>query len=155
MRKSIRSLFAAAVIAAAATVAFAGGFFLELGNPDASPQARARNAVVTLRAVGCGEPAKALVTGTAIGVVNGKRQSIPLSLFSLKEPGMHAVTQQWPAEGQWVLQFVAKEGGRVTSTLVPAEGPRVDRARAKWNHGEPSESDLNAMLASVTQQARQ
>ncbi len=155
MRKSIRPLFTAVLVTAAAAQLFAGGFFLQLGNPDASPEARTRHAVLTLKATGCGQPANAVVEGTAIGIVKGNRQSIPLKVFALKEPGMFGVTSQWPAEGQWVLRFVARESGRVTSVHVPASGDTVDRAKAKWNQGPASDSDLDAMLASTpTQQAR-
>src|SRR5262245_2573742 len=84
---------------------FAGGFYLQLGNPEASPEARKAGAVLTVKATGCGEPAKAQITGRAIGFVDGKRQEIELKVTPLSEPGMWAVAQQWPKEGRWVLEI--------------------------------------------------
>src|SRR5437764_533120 len=109
MRKSITALSAAAIVLAIAVPLLAGGFFVVLGNPDANPQAKALNAVLTIKAAGCHQPENATMTGTATGVVKGQRQTITLKVIALSEPGMYAVTQQWPAEGRWVLQFVATD----------------------------------------------
>jgi hypothetical protein len=83
---------------------FAGGFWLQVGNPEANPAAGKMGAVATIKAVGCHEPA------TAVGVVNGERRSIPLELKALGEPGTWALAQQWPSEGKWVIQLVGRNG---------------------------------------------
>ena len=44
---------------------------------------------------------------------------------------MYAVTQQWPAGGRWVLQFVGTDHDRVTSTLVATGPGRIERQTAK------------------------
>ena len=147
MNQSIRSLFAAAILLTAAVQLRAGGLFITLGNPDASAEATSRNAVLTLKLTGCGEPAKAVVDASAIGIVEGHRQTIPLRLIALSQPGTYAVTQQWPDKGRWVLQFVAKDGSRITSTLVAAGPKSVDRYGAKTAMRAPSEEDLAALLA--------
>src|SRR6185369_14783941 len=100
----------------------AGGFFLQLGNPEASAEARKNNAVLTILATGCHDPATAQVTGTAIGMVNGHRETIPLKLTKLSGVGMFALTQQWPKEGKWVIELVGKNSEQFTNTLVKA-GP--------------------------------
>src|SRR6266567_1382249 len=96
---------------------FAGGFFLQLGNPEANPESAKLNAVVTIKAIGCHDPAAAKVTATAVGVVNGERRTIPLEVKPLAEPGTYALTQQWPAQGKWVIQLVGKNGEQFTNTL--------------------------------------
>jgi len=150
MNQSIRSLFAAAILLTAAVQLHAGGLFITLGNPEASAEATSQHAVLTLKLTGCGEPAKAAVDASAIGMVDGHRQTIPLRLIALSEPGNYAVTQQWPDKGHWVLQFVAKDGSRITSTLVAA-GPRsVDRYGAKMAMRAPREEDLAALLAGTS-----
>ena len=80
-----RSLFtaAAASLALSATL-MAGGFHLIVGNPEASPQAKAAKAVFTVEAVGCADPAKAELTATATGFIDGKRQTIPVRLARLE-----------------------------------------------------------------------
>lgn len=147
MRNPIRTFFAAALLLASATQLPAGGLYVMLGNPEASPEARKHNAVLTLTLAGCHEPEKVPVEGTAITVVDGKRQAVPIQLIALSEPGMYAVTRQWPVQGRWVLQFVAKDQGRVASTLVVATPDKIERHSAKMAMRLPSEEDLAALLS--------
>jgi hypothetical protein len=140
-----RTLTLVTMAALAALSTYGGGFYLQLGNPDASAEARAAKAVVTLLATGCHEPGKAEITGVAISKSN--RQSIPLKVTKLSRPGMFAVAQQWPAEGTWVLQFTARNDGAVTSAIVTAGPEGVDRATAKYVRGEPTREDVETLLA--------
>jgi hypothetical protein len=130
---------------------FAGGFYLTLGNPEASPEARKAHAVLTMKATGCGEPWKAQLTAVAVGVVEGKRQEIPLKVTSLSEPGMFALTQQWPKDGKWVLHITANEKingtPASTHTLVAAGPAGIDRLHAKSTYEKHfTASDIDAML---------
>ena len=129
---------------------FAGGFYLTLGNPDASPEARKANAVLTMKASGCGEPWKAQLTAKAIGTVNGQRKEIPLTVTSLSEPGMFALTQQWPKEGRWVIHIQANEkingSPASTNTLVIASPGGIDRYHAKSDMKQFARADIEAML---------
>ena len=52
----------AVLLASAAIPALAGGFYVLLGNPEASSKAKAAGAVVTIKLAGCHEPEKANVT---------------------------------------------------------------------------------------------
>ena len=117
-----------------------------LGNPEASSQAKAAGAVVTIKLAGCHEPEKANVTAVAIGKVDGKRQSVPLTLTKLSEPGMYAVTRQWPDKGSWVLQFMATDGERVASTLVAAGAGGIEREKAVMGMKPASESEIASLL---------
>ena len=65
MKKTIATL-----MLACAGQMFAGGFWVQLGNPEANPVANKLGAVVTIKAVGCHDPAAAKVTAMAVGVVN-------------------------------------------------------------------------------------
>ena len=138
---------AAALLASAAVPALAGGFFVLLANPEASSQAKAAGAVVTIKLAGCHEPEKANVTAVAIGKIDGQRQSVPLTLTKLSEPGMYAVTRQWPEKGNWVLQFIATDGERVASTLVAAGSGGIDREKAVMGMRPASESEIAGLLA--------
>ena len=129
MRRTVLTMTAAAMLAAGSLMA--GGFWLQLGNPEASAEARKANAVVTIMAAGCSDPAKAEVKATAVGMVNGQRKSIPVEVTKLSHPGMFAIAQQWPKEGKWVIQLEGRSEGRVTSTLVTAGPDGVDRLHAK------------------------
>lgn len=125
----------------------AGGFYLQLGNPEASAEARKANAVLTIKATGCHDPATATLTANAIGAVNGRQQTIPIAVTKLSEPGMFAIAQQWPKEGKWVIQLVARNGEQFTNTLVSAGPEGIDRLHAKFQQAQPfAKTDVEAML---------
>jgi hypothetical protein len=135
----------------AAVVAFAGqllagGFYLQLGNPAASAEAKSVSAVLTVKATGCADPANAKLSAVAIGTVDGRRQQIPLKVTKLSEPGMFAIAQQWPSSGRWVIQLIGRQGAAVTNTLVPAGPDGVDRLHAKHNQKMFSTRDVDALL---------
>jgi hypothetical protein len=134
-----------AVLGAATT--FAGGFSLEFGNPAANPDAKAKGAALVVRAVGCHSPEKAVFTGTAEGVVNGKRQTIALTMIPLGQPGVFAVKQQWPSEGSWVLTFAGSvDGTYLAGATVPVSSNGVERFSAKNYHRKLTEEDIQASL---------
>jgi hypothetical protein len=126
------------------TALWAGGFWLEFGN--ANSEAKAHNAVLVVRPTGCGEPSKAAISGTAEGLVNGERQSVPLQLIRLSQPGMYAVKQTWPNEGSWVLALEGAYEGRVTSGIAPIGPAGLDRKSAKFFSHKPSKEDIDSVL---------
>src|SRR3982750_4240298 len=105
-------------MAALASQLFAGAFYLQLGNPEANTEAKKANAVLVIKATGCHDPATATLSATAVGMVKGQRQSIPLKLTKLSGVGEFALTQQWPKDGTWVIELVAHNGEQFTNTLV-------------------------------------
>ena len=125
---------------------FAGGFWLQLGNPEASGEARKAGAVVTIKAVGCHDPATAQVTATAIGVVDGRRQTIALKVTPLPGAGMFALSQQWPKEGRWVIELTGRNGEQFTNTLIAAGPGGLDRVHAKADMKPFGDRDVTAML---------
>ncbi|MEO8593916.1 MAG: hypothetical protein ABI759_11390 [Candidatus Solibacter sp.] len=135
-----------ALMMACAGQMFAGGFWLELGNPEASPAASKMGAVVTVKVVGCHDPAAAKVTANATGTVNGQRRTISLELKSLGEPGVYGLAQQWPKEGKWVIQLSAAVDSLFTNTLLAAGPKGVDRLHAKNEMKAFAPADVEAML---------
>jgi hypothetical protein len=131
---------------ALASQLFAGGFLLQLGNPEASAEARKAGAVVTIKAAGCHDPATAQVTATAIGMVNGQRKTIALKVTPLSEPGMFALSQQWPKEGRWVIELTGRNGEQFANILVAAGPDGLDRVHAKAAMKPFGEGDVTAML---------
>jgi hypothetical protein len=146
MRKKIVFAMPVAAVLALAGQLFAGAFWLQLGNPDASAEARKVNAVVTIKATGCHDPAAAKVTATAIGMVDGQRRSIALKLDKLSEPGAYALSQQWPKEGKWVIELVGRNDEQFTNTLLTAGPQGVDRLHAKADMKEFKPADVDGLL---------
>ena len=146
MRMTISKLIGSAGALVLAGHLFAGGFYLVLGNPEASPLASKLNAVLTIQATGCHDPAMATLAATAIGVVNGERREIPLKLEKMPTAGMYALTQQWPKEGRWVIKLTGKVDAMFTNSLIPVGPEGVDRLHDRANYKEFSAADVDAML---------
>jgi len=146
MRKTIGITTPAAAALALAGQLFAGGFFLQLGNPEANPEARKMNAALVVKAAGCHDPAGANLTATAIGTVNGQRREIALKVERLSEAGTFAIAQQWPREGKWVIELVARNPDQFTNTLVVAGPQGVERTKAKFDMHPFTRADVEAML---------
>ncbi len=143
MRKTIGFAVSAVVLAGQL---FAGGFFLQLGNPEANPEAQKLNAVLVVKASGCHDPAGANLTARAVGMVNGQRREIPLKVERLSEVGSFAIAQQWPKDGKWVIELTAKNPDQFTNTLVVAGPQGVERTKAKFDMHPFSKADVDAML---------
>ena len=85
----------------------------------------------------------AQLSGTAQGLVNGVRRSVPIRFDTTARPGIFAVRRQWPAEGTWLLQIslynttaivVLDRDGSVASVRVPTQvehGSQIPRAVAQ------------------------
>jgi hypothetical protein len=144
MRKTIFSLTTAGL--ALAGYLMAGGFWLQVGNPEASPTAQKAHAVVTLKVAGCHDPATAKVTANAVGTVNGERRTISLQLTKLDQPGMYGIAQQWPTEGKWVIQAEARADDLFTNTLITAGPKGVDHLHAKSDMKAFAKTDVDAMM---------
>ncbi len=142
----IRQLGVGLLLSAAVKLAFAGGFFLSLGNPAAAGDPKARDAFVTVRADGCGMPSLARISGKAEGLVNGRRQSVPLKLTALSSKGLYAVPREWPAEGVWVLTLTGSYLGRTTSAVIPVTSEGFRRDLAKFFPHAPAKADIEAVL---------
>ena len=146
MRNAICKTVAAAAALALAGQVLAGGFYLSLGNPDASPEARKLNAVLTIQATGCHDPATAQLSATAIGMVSGQRREIPLKVLPLSSPGMFALARQWPNQGRWVIKLVARNGEQFTNSLVAAGPEGIDRLHDRANIREFTAADVDSLL---------
>ena len=125
-----RSLATAiSAVALLATAAAAGTIFrLEIGPPVAAGTATKvlKNAkgktVLAVRALVCSDLANVRITGTAEGIRNGARQSVPLDLLEVdKAEAIYAIQYQWPEDGSWVLHLKGSCSNpkAEASTLVP------------------------------------
>jgi len=68
------------------------------------------------------------MTGTAYGLVDGKRQTFPLEFGATNRQGVFSVRRSWPAEGSWVLRvslmsttalLTLDREGNVASVRIP------------------------------------
>ena len=120
---------AVAAVALLATVAGAGTMFrLEIGSSAALgtdskfKEKNAKKIVLAVRAVVCEDLRNVKITGTAEGLINGKRETLPITLTVIDQAeAVYAVQQQWPQDGAWVLHFKGSCANpkAEASTLVP------------------------------------
>lgn len=95
------------------------------------------------------------VEGTAEGIVDGKRMSLPLSLETTSRAGVYAVRGALPVEGTWVLVLTMTDGvSEARASALVAMGPgndevslvKVPRAnRGNWPR-PATDADVEAML---------
>lgn len=99
----LRFVITACGLASFVVWAFAAGFTFSIGSPIAAQDFRLKSAAFVFRAEGCADPAKPQISGTAEGLVNGTRQSVALKLVESSKPGVYAVIQSWPGQGEWAV----------------------------------------------------
>lgn len=88
------------------------------GNPF-DPQAR--DAFLVVHAYHHNTPVGLPVSGTAEGVVDGKRRTITLQFQPLAKEGAFALKKQWPDQGRWLLALHVTQGkgdGNTVTALV-------------------------------------
>jgi hypothetical protein len=150
-------LFTFATLAAsAAATLIAGSFVLDIGRPSANPEAQAKRAVLVVRSSACTNPEKTNITANAEGVVNGKRQTIALKLVPLSGAGTYAVTQQWPAEGHWVVTLFAANPAYPfpQSAIVNVKGEFANLASVKRSSHAATSTEIEAALSATALAAR-
>ena len=110
--KPMTSIVAAvAAITLTAAAATGGSMFrVEFGSTaalgmDKKVKDFPKKLVVAVRGVVCEDLRNVKISGTAEGLVNGKRTSLPLTLIPIDpDEAIYAIGHQWP-EGTWVLHL--------------------------------------------------
>ncbi|MEO7822225.1 MAG: hypothetical protein ABIS15_01360 [Gemmatimonadaceae bacterium] len=116
-------MLASAFTLTAFSSALAGPPWIAIEYP-ANPFDRAsRDGFLTVRTYHHGDPLARTVTGTAEGVVNGKRETMRLDIRPGSQAGMYVVRWQRPASGRWVLVINTGEKGKVDASAVVEISP--------------------------------
>ncbi|HST07665.1 MAG TPA: hypothetical protein VLJ83_05800 [Gemmatimonadaceae bacterium] len=125
MRRTIlRSVALAAMLSMTAfSTALAGPPWIAIEYPANPFDQKSRDAFLTVRTYHHGEMIAKTVTGTAEGVVNGKRQSMRLDIRPGSQTGMYVVRWQKPAAGRWVLVINSGYQGVTDATAVVEISP--------------------------------
>jgi hypothetical protein len=142
--------------------AWGGDFTLSIGSPAAAslPAAAGKaptqvskvktDAVLAVRSEGCADPAKARITGTAEGLVNGARQTLPLSLIRGQVPGVYVVSREWPYQGVWVVNLSGACAAAKAGALVPIGPAGFLRESSKFFPRSSTEAEIEALLKSLS-----
>jgi hypothetical protein len=128
---------------------FGGALTLEVVNPTSNVEAAKQHAAVIVQTTACTSPEKTTITATAEGVTAGKRQSVPLELIRLSEPGKFAIAKTWPTDGQWVLRVIANNPdyhGYAAGAIIPIRGNEPDWKAVQRLYRAPTADDVNAAI---------
>jgi hypothetical protein len=143
-------MFRFGMAAAVVTVlALADSFTFTIGSSIASQDFRFKTAAFVFRTDGCSGPAKAQVTGTAEGLVNGERRSVALKIAATSKPGVYAVNQNWPAEGAWIVNLRGSCDGANAGALVPIGPHGFIRESAKFFPRAANDAEIQTSLEAL------
>jgi len=129
----------------AASTALAGGLWVEVGNPAASPEARKLDATLVARVTSCKDPARSVVTANLVALDGDGLKRTPLRVEALSTPGAFAVSGA--AEGVIEITVANPQFGDYRSrTLVRVSPGRIEWASVKrLNAVPPTAADIRAM----------
>jgi hypothetical protein len=142
---SIRSLPAVAAFALTSVALVAGGPraglahdarmfgppWISIETPVNPYDASTRDAFLLVHTFHHGTQVDAPVSGTAEGIVNGERRSIPLKFNSTSRPGAYALRKQWSDGGVWTLDIVATQHENEVAQALVEIGPNGTVARVE------------------------
>ena len=137
---------------ALAALAHPAGFTFTIGNAVASQDFQSKNAAFVFRTEGCADPAKAQISATAEGMVNGARRSVVLKVMSTSKPGVYAVGQNWPPQGHWVVSLRGTCAGESAGAIVPFGAKGMIRESSKFYPRPASDAEIDASLKALAQE---
>jgi hypothetical protein len=138
--------------AACAIAALAGGnFTFTIGSPVAARDFRAKVAAFAFRTQGCADPAKSQIDATAEGLVKGERRSVELKVQAMSKPGVYAVYQTWPAEGEWVVNLRGRCSDANAGAIVPIGPNGFIRESSKFFTRPATPMEIEASLKALAQ----
>ena len=125
MRSKLLRSFAlvSALTLSVSSAAFAGPPWIAIEYPANPFDQATRGGYLTVRTYHHGEIMSKTVTGTAEGIVDGKRQSMKLDIRPGPRSGMYVVFWQKPAVGRWVLVINSGNQGVIDATAVVEISP--------------------------------
>jgi hypothetical protein len=132
-------------------LAMAQGFMFTIGSPVASQDFRLKAAAFAFRTGGCPDPAKPQVSAVAEGVVKTQRRSVTLRVVPGTKPGVYAVYQSWPAEGQWVVSLKGICANLTAGALIPIGPNGFIRDSAKFFPHAATDTEIETSLRTLGQ----
>jgi len=144
------AIAASALVLAAATPSF-GPPWISIETPPNPYDAASRGAALVVHTFHHGNAVASGVTGTAEGIVDGARRSVPLAFEATSRNGSYALRKQWPAGGVWML--VINTGGQtegVTALVDIDASGEVGRVRVPTRHSGGWELPVQVTSRDVT-----
>ena len=126
---------AALAVCGTARLAHAGPPWISIETPANPLDPTSRGALLLVHSFHHGTPVAIPVSGTAEGLVDGRRRTVALEFTPTSRPGVYALRYQPPREGSWILVIRVTQGpgdaataivriadGEVAGVRVPTDG---------------------------------
>lgn len=123
--------------------------------------ATTKAAFLVVHAFHHGTPTAFPVTGSAEGIVNGERRSVPLRFAATSRTGVFALNKQWPNDGTWTLVITVAQGLEDRVSAIVDLGHTGDvvairvPTRQRDGHTLPAAVAMSEVDASLRQRASQ
>lgn len=148
-----RLALAALLVAAAPSAALAGPPWISIELP-ANPWDRdTRGAFLVVHTFHHGTVIDAPLTGTAEGIVDGKRRSVTLRFDKTSRPGVYALRNQWGNGGRWVLLISlaqSRHDNDIVQAVVTVSDGAVIAVKVPTEPGREGNLPRRATAAEVT-----
>lgn len=129
---------AALAVCGTARLAHAGPPWISIEAPANPLDPTSRGALLLVHAFHHGTPTAFPVTGTAEGLVDGRRRTVTLEFTPTSRPGVYALRYQPPREGSWILVIRVTQGpGDAATAIVRIEGGEVAGVTVPTAEGRP------------------
>ena len=129
--------------------------WLSIESPANPYDSATRDAAFVVRTWAHGNPVSVTdLSGSAEGLVDGKRQSIALRFDATPRPDAYAVRRQWPAGGAWIVRVTLFGSVTAIVSLDAAGAVSGVRVPTRMNSGLPlpravAASEIDSTLAAV------
>lgn len=149
MKRILKRTLAMATISVVAS--WAGALVLEIGKPEASPEAKSMNAVLVARSTACHDPAKSKVTASFVRSDGGELRRTQLRVVALREAGAFAIVGAVPQGSVIDLAVTNPEYQNYQPrVLIRTDSHGVQWATAKHFFGTPpTDSDVKTILGEL------
>ena len=148
-------VLAATSVGAARSVHVKSPPWISIESPANPYDTATRDAAFVVRTWAHGNPISVTdLSGSAEGLVDGKRQSIALRFDATPHPDAYAVRRQWPAGGAWIVRVTLFRSVTAIVSLDAAGAVSGVRVPTRMNSGIPlpravAASEIDSTLAAV------
>jgi hypothetical protein len=132
-------------------LAFAEGFTFTIASPVAARDFQVKSAAFVFRTEGCADPAKAQIDAIAEGRTKGVRRSVPLKVVPTSKPGVFALYQGWPAEGEWVVNLKGVCANASAGAIIPIGPKGFIRESSKFYPRAATDAEIETALKTLVQ----
>jgi len=150
MKRTLKRSLAIAAISAAA--AWAGALTLEIGKPDADPEAKSMNAALIARVTACSSPEKSRLTASLVQQNGSELRRTPLKVVAMKTPGSYAIIGATPAGSVIDLAVTNPDYDKSYQprVLLRSDAHGVQWASVKRFYSvPPTDSDVKSILGAM------